>query len=156
LTKALPTSPLTDELVADGRQASATSSRVLRRRACPNCGVLGHYRKKCPQSSPAQQLDAARAEIARLEAETARLVATNMELRQDLAVERRVLSTRSARLELVDEVELNCVHCGRPCERAIVHRERERDQGHAPAVTRESLSIVRAAAAGERVPGRAA
>jgi hypothetical protein len=106
--------------------------------------VLGHYRKKCPQSSPTQLLEAARIEIARLEAETARLVATNSELRDDLAIERRVLASRSARLERVDEVELNCVHCGRPCERAIVHRERERDQGHTPAVTREVTSILRA------------
>lgn len=152
MTTALPTSPLTDELGANGRQASASSSRVLPRRRCLNCGEFGHYRKTCTtRISPTEQLELTRAEVARLQAEVAFLVTELEEER----IDRAAMASRTT-LELVTEVELTCIHCGQSCERATVHRDRTRDQGHTPAVYGEESSTLRASAPGARVPGRAA
>ncbi len=145
MTLTLPPSPLTDERVADGRQASATRSRVIQRR-CLNCGELGHYRKSCPRHTPAALLEAARAEIARLEAVVERLtIETDEKVREAQRIERSAQRV-PMRLAKVRAIELTCVNCGQTCERAVVHKQRERDQGHAPAVYGEQLTYVRAVA----------
>jgi hypothetical protein len=97
------------------------------------------------------QLAVAQADVARLRGEVAQLTAQLEEERIE-----RIALTSSITLKVVDEIELTCVHCGQQCERAIVHRDRARDQGHTPAPYVEKLSTMRACAAAPRIPGRAA